>query len=75
MNGISQGQLHKGRGVIHPHSVSSTRRHFCQTSKRGCGQCSFHYWAVHEVEKVLRGKLGLYCGEGNGTPLQYSCLE
>ena len=75
MNGVSQGQLHKGRGVIRPHSVSSTRRHFCQTSKRGCGQCSFHYWAVHEVEKVLRGKLGLYCGEGNGTPLQYSCLE
>ena len=24
---------------------------------------------------LINESLGLFCGEGNGTPLQYSCLE
>ena len=37
--------------------------------------CSYHYTKLLKLENSIWGFLGNARGEGNGTPLQYSCLE
>ena len=38
-------------------------------------KCRVDHWTTREFPTWLLGPLGLSFGEGNGTPLQYSCLE
>ena len=38
-------------------------------------KCRVDHWTTREFPTWLLGPRGLSFGEGNGTPLQYSCLE
>ena len=37
--------------------------------------CEMPGWMKHKLESRLLGEISITSGEGNGSPLQYSCLE